>query len=331
MNRYRPQPARKLFPLAGIFVLLGFAPLQGFAQAIWTNTPITFTHLGGSTTADTIVPGKVVLTRGSRDVLYNTAAGELGAGLNSPLDVGFAFVNGRDISTAPSFSYQSMESFRSSFDVADTILNKPMVMKLTNENIYIPVTFTVWGRFGSFGGNGAFTYNRGTAPAAVAPTVSITSPSAGATLAAPASVKLSANASVSGGTVSSVQYFAGATSLGSATTSPFNVTGSLPNAGPYSLTAVATAGGVLATSAAVNITVVTPVATSLSAPKINNGQFSFQYTVNPGLSYVVERASHLPVWAPVVTNTPASSPATYSESFNSAASNFYRVGRLPNP
>jgi acyl-CoA thioesterase-1 len=87
------------------------------------------------------------------------------------------------------------------------------------------------------------------------PTVSITSPAAGATVAG-STVSLAADAS--GGTVAvtTVEFLRGTTSIGAATQSPFTVswTGAAP--GSYSLTAKATdTTGASAASAAVAITV----------------------------------------------------------------------------
>jgi len=79
-----------------------------------------------------------------------------------------------------------------------------MVLWLTNLDIYIQVTFTDWPSQGS-----TFSYTRST-PAAVAPptpSVSITNPAGGAVFAAPANVTISADASVSGGTVTNVSFF----------------------------------------------------------------------------------------------------------------------------
>ena len=89
-----------------------------------------------------------------------------------------------------------------------------------------------------------------------APSVSITSPLSGASFTAPANVTISANASDANGTVTSVEFFAGATSLGIDTTSPFSITSLGMPAGSYSLTAKATDNlGSFTVSAPVAITV----------------------------------------------------------------------------
>ena len=89
-----------------------------------------------------------------------------------------------------------------------------------------------------------------------APTVSITSPAAGATFTAPASVTISAAASDTDGTVTQVDFYQGSTLLVSDTTSPYGYTWGSVAAGTYQVTAVARDnGGAARTSAAVSVTV----------------------------------------------------------------------------
>ncbi len=89
-----------------------------------------------------------------------------------------------------------------------------------------------------------------------APTVSLTSPSSGATFTAPASVVMSATASDSDGTVSKVDFYQGTTLIGSDTTAPYSFTWTNVGAGNYSLTAKATDnGGAVGTSTVVSISV----------------------------------------------------------------------------
>jgi hypothetical protein len=318
-------------------VTVGVLPV-GRAATFWTGTNLTWTKVGASS-FDPIQPGKIELTRGGRDVLYNRVLE--GAATNSSSAKGTLWAFGNSV-TATNFSsctgltYQSMESLRSiaANNLSALILNKDMFVRLTNDDIYLSLKFTVWGRFGTSGG--AVTYIRSTPPSAVPPTVSITSPSPGSVLAAAANVALKATATVAGGTVTNVQYFASGGSLGRATVAPFSVTASNLAAGSYSITAVATASGISATSGAVNITVVTPVPVSLSQLAISNGLFSFSYSANAGLRYVVERASNVTGanfldWAPRSTNVAGSSLVGFSESAATEGSRVYRVGLLPNP
>lgn len=96
----------------------------------------------------------------------------------------------------------------------------------------------------------------GTPPNDIPPTVSITSPSNGATYTAPATVTISATASDSDGTVAKVDFYAGNTLLGTSTASPYSFTWNNAPAGNYSLTAVATDNGnATTTSSPVSITV----------------------------------------------------------------------------
>jgi chitinase len=93
-------------------------------------------------------------------------------------------------------------------------------------------------------------------PGNTPPTVSITAPTANASFTAPASITLQATASDADGTVAKVEFFNGATSLGSVTAAPYSITWSNVAAGTYSLTAIATDNsGAVTTSAAVSITV----------------------------------------------------------------------------
>ncbi len=105
----------------------------------------------------------------------------------------------------------------------------------------------VWENLGTCGGGN--TNN-------VAPAVSLTSPTAGATFTAPASVAIAATASDSDGSVSKVEFFNGSTKLGEDTSSPYSYTWSSVAAGSYSITAKATDNlGATTTSAAVSVTV----------------------------------------------------------------------------
>ncbi len=98
------------------------------------------------------------------------------------------------------------------------------------------------------------------------PTVALTSPPAGSSFVAPASITLQASASDSDGIVSRVEFFSGATLVGTSTASPYTLTWNNVPAGTYSITAVATdnAGG-RTTSAALSITV-TAVSGPVPAP-----------------------------------------------------------------
>jgi hypothetical protein len=296
------------------------APSAYGAPTFWTG-PNTNYDQAVNGPNDVLVPGKVVLTRAFFHCLFNTVTETL-AGPGSPADTEWAFGN---LSNFASLSYQPLYSYRN-FDLSSVLVTvppSPMVVHLVNEDIYLSVTFTRWPH-----GGGAFAYTRSTPAAVVAPpTVSITSPTNNTTLAAPANVTLIASAS---GTVTNVTFFDGNTFLRSIPNAPFTLTTNSLAARSYVFKAVATAAGISATSAVANVTVVSPIATSLAAAAAANDQFSFTYSANPGLRYVVESSSNLLIWTPVLTNVPASSPALFTNTIL-PGNDFYRVGRLPNP
>lgn len=91
------------------------------------------------------------------------------------------------------------------------------------------------------------------------PSVSVTSPNAGASFTAPASYTFSANASDPDGTVQKVEFYRGSTLVGTDTSAPFSVSDSGVGAGTYSLTAKAfDSNGSATTSSPVSITVTAP-------------------------------------------------------------------------
>jgi regulation of enolase protein 1 (concanavalin A-like superfamily) len=93
-----------------------------------------------------------------------------------------------------------------------------------------------------------------------APTVTLTAPSGGETLIAPASIGLTANAADADGTVARVEFYNGAALLGSDTTAPYALTWAGIAAGSYAIRAVAyDNAGASTSSATVTITVTAPV------------------------------------------------------------------------
>jgi hypothetical protein len=165
---------------------------------------------------------------------------------------------------------------------------------------------------------------------ALATTIAITAPADHSVFTAPATVNLTVNASAG---VTNVSYFNQRTLLGSSQVAPFSLTASNLPAGAYIVSAVATAGGTSTTSEFVHFTIVDPVAIVLSAPVVNNGSFSFTYSANPGLTYLVQKASAINSsgvfdWSSVATNTASSDSSSFSEPLTSDTAHFYRVGRV---
>ena len=94
------------------------------------------------------------------------------------------------------------------------------------------------------------------APVNIPPVVALTTPSTGASYTAPATITLTAAATDSDGTISKVEFYNGASLLGSSTTAPYSYVWSGVSAGSYTLTARATDNsGATTTSAGVDVTV----------------------------------------------------------------------------
>lgn len=166
------------------------------------------------------------------------------------------------------------------------------------------------------------------------PSLAITSPANGAVFAAPANVNIQAGVTNGSAAVTNVEFLAGTTVLANESTGPFSTTANNLTAGSYALSAIAKDSGGLSATNAVNISVVTPVAVTLTNSALSSGtNFQFTYGANVGLSYVIERASSLapPNWVPIATNVAASNPTNFVDTQATNTPGFYRVGRLPNP
>ena len=170
------------------------------------------------------------------------------------------------------------------------------------------------------------------AAANVPPTVTITNPASGAVFSEPAVIAIKATASDSDGSVTNVQFRQEGAILTNRTSVPYSVTVSNLAAGGYTFSAVASdSAGAQATNA-ISISVVTPVAIVLSAPKrVSGTNFQFNYSANTGLTYLVQRSSNLSMWNPLRTNTATGNPVALVHTNATASPGFYRVERLPNP
>jgi hypothetical protein len=309
------------------------------AQTYWTGTNYTFTNPGNGATD--VLTSIVWFTRSpaggsGSGGLYNAANQSspfIGAAPPAGTEWGFGTLAGYMANTnSVSFGPCILEQANS----PSGWLNSTFVVHLITNNIYLELTLTAWG-----GQGGALpknvSYTRST-PAVVTPpptpTVSITNPVSGAVFAAPATEKIMANATVSSGAVTNVQFYANNVLLGAVSTPPFTLTANNLAAGSYALTAAATAAGISATSGVVNISVVTPLALLLSkATALSRTNFELTYPANVGLSYVVQKTVSLrqPNWVPVVTNVAASNPTVFVDLHATNNPGYYRVGRMPNP
>lgn len=151
------------------------------------------------------------------------------------------------------------------------------------------------------------------------PSVSITNPIAGAKFRAPATVILQADASDTDGTVTNVQFFSGAASLGNVTAAPFNFTNNNLPAGNYTFTAKAFDNlGATTASSALSIFVETNAMLSGAAEAVN-GQFQFTITGIAGQTYSIEASTNLTTWTPLITNV---APADTFNFTDSVSTNF---------
>jgi hypothetical protein len=159
----------------------------------------------------------------------------------------------------------------------------------------------------------------------IPPSVTITNPADGSVFSAPADVTLSATTSDGSGNVTNVQFFQGTTSLTNLAGGPFTIVVSGLAAGTYAFSAVATDTLGDTNSSAISISVVTPVAISLSnLQRLPGGQFQFDYTADVGLSYVVERSTSLPGFTPLSTKAFTESDVCRIHDINALA-----IGRVP--
>jgi hypothetical protein len=318
-----------------ITVFLLGTVFSAHAQTIWTGTNYGFFHPATSNPSgvpDPLMPD-VAFNRGGSFGLFNSVSESGASGGTSPAGTAWAvgtlsqYTNG--LISPSSFGACPLEQGHR----PPNLIGTTYVVHLVTDNIYLQLMLTNWGDFGDT----TFGYIRST-PAVAAPpptpTISITNPSANAIFAAPANVKVMANAAVSSGTVTNVQFFTNGASYGSTIAAPFNLTTPGLAAGAYALTAAATAGGISATSGVVNITVVNPIPVTLSQTTTSAGKiFQFSYSANVGLNYVIQVNTNLlsTNWVSLATNLAASNPTNFVDIHATNSSGFYRVGRLSNP
>ena len=161
------------------------------------------------------------------------------------------------------------------------------------------------------------------------PKVSVTSPSNGSVFTAPASFTLGASASKAGGSIVSVEFFNGATSLGTDSASPYAADVTLMSAGNYTLMARATDSAGFTAFAPVNVLVQESLP-QLLAPGILGNLFQFDVTTVSGLTYVVQGAPMLQAsWISIQTNVASSGVLHFVDPVPVNSNRIYRAFRLP--
>jgi hypothetical protein len=124
------------------------------------------------------------------------------------------------------------------------------------------------------------------APANVLPTVSITAPLNNTSYLAPTNITITANASDADGSISKVEFYSGATLIGSSTVSPYTFVWPNVSIGTYTITAKAY-DNVLASKISSSITLNVSTTTStvgIFGPSCVNVNSPITYTLNTGLS-----------------------------------------------
>ncbi len=167
------------------------------------------------------------------------------------------------------------------------------------------------------------------------PVVTLNSPVNGSVFAAPANIRFEAAASDPLGFVKFVRFVRSpSSSVGTVTNPPLALTISNVAAGNYTYTAQVTDNlNLVGVSAPVNVTVVAPVDIQLLSPTATANGFQFEYTANPGLTYIIEgsAADGAPVpFIPIATNLATVSPMTFIDTTPGArVDRVYRVSRRP--
>ncbi len=142
------------------------------ASTIWDGPDLTVVNPSNAGVQD-MITSNVILTRGSTAGMYN-AAQEVSydqVGLTSPLGTQWAFqgLNGNPSNaaqiTASNFANLVFSNWANALggspELQGNIVNRPGVVHLVSEDIYLNIKFTNWGGGGT---GGAFTYVRSTVP-----------------------------------------------------------------------------------------------------------------------------------------------------------------------
>jgi glucose/arabinose dehydrogenase len=283
-SKRRNQNLRMKAPFHLFVVGLAFAALSGAhdgrAATVWNGPSIIFVRPDGAdpnsaANQDRITPD-VWITRANSQGIFNIKTESSFTRFSSP--AGTEWANGTTANYT-SLTYDDWNTWAQSVNGGppDTI-GVNAVLHLIAEDIYIDIKFITWTSVSG----GGFAYQRSTpALANMPPTVSIDSPTNGASFAASDNVTIRATAEDSDGSLTNVAFFDGGTFLGETNDMPYAFTTSLA-LGSHALTAVAADNlGARSTSAPVHVTLarylpairngdiailLQPVATGMAAP-----------------------------------------------------------------
>ena len=144
------------------------------------------------------------------------------------------------------------------------------------------------------------------------PSVSIASPTNGATFFLPANITLAATATAgsSNASIASVEFFAGSTSLGIVMHAPYTLT--ITNVAPAVITYTARATDSLGNwsiSAPVTITTLLPLRIT-DIHRAGDGSITLTWNSLPGLTYAVDTSTNLSAWAEFAAEIPTGGALT---------------------
>ncbi len=235
--------------LVAVCLAAVFCRLDSPAATIWNGPTMTYTQPGTDpgqeANQDRLTPS-VWLTRAVSAGMFNAFSEGGYSHSFSPADTEWAVGT---LDNYASLVYTDWEACGGGQPV-NNLPGQDLVVHLKTDDIYLSLKFTYLG--GHFAGG--FSYERSTPPP-IAPIVSITAPTNGASFTAPANVSITASASDADGTVTNVSFFDGATFLGKTNNTPYTISAALA-IGSHALTAVATDNaGLSTTSSVVNVTV----------------------------------------------------------------------------
>jgi hypothetical protein len=253
--------------------LLGAATAPPY-QFLWSN----------------VVAGNYSLTATATDASGYTSSTSLPVTVNganaSPIVAMTAPANGASFTAPATITLSATASDTDGWITMVEFLQNGAVLGVTN----IPPYSTTWSNIaaGSYALSARATDNKSavttSAPLTISvgaannpPTVSLTSPTAGSSFIAPATISLAANASDGDGTVTRVDFYQGVTLIGSSASAPYVATWSNVGAGNYTLTAKAFDNrGAVTTSAPINVAVAANNAptVSLTSPSMGASYFA---------------------------------------------------------
>ena len=124
---------------------------------IWSGPELTFTKENRADHTDPAnqdtITERVILTRANRGSLFNVVL-ETEAGSASPAGAAWSFGTTADIA---SLTFEPLKT--AADNVMQDVVGENMVLHLTEEDVYLDVTFVTWAPGGS---NGGFSYTRST-------------------------------------------------------------------------------------------------------------------------------------------------------------------------